>query len=69
MPMHIVQNSYGGPEVLEAVDVPRPSAAEGELLVRVTAASLNPVDGKTRRGQGASGALGDFPISVSSSAR
>jgi NADPH:quinone reductase-like Zn-dependent oxidoreductase len=53
MPIRIVQNSLGGPEVLEAVDVPRPAPGAGELLVRAHAASLNPVDGKTRRGLGA----------------
>jgi NADPH:quinone reductase-like Zn-dependent oxidoreductase len=64
MPIRIAQFSYGGPEVLETIDVPRPTPAEGEILVRVHAASLNPVDGKSRRGQGAAGALGDFPIST-----
>jgi NADPH:quinone reductase-like Zn-dependent oxidoreductase len=61
MPIRIVQNRHGGPEVLEAVDVPRPTPGNGELLVRANAASLNPVDGKTRRGQGIPY---DFPFSV-----
>ena len=41
----------GGPEVLkiEDVDVPRPG--DGEVLVRVNAASVNPIDWKVRRGK------------------
>lgn len=44
---------YGGPDVLELEDVPRPEAGPGELLVRVVAAGVNPVDWKTREGRGA----------------
>jgi NADPH:quinone reductase-like Zn-dependent oxidoreductase len=64
MPIRIVQNRFGGPEVLEAIDAPRPTPAAGELLVRTHAASLNPIDGKTRAGGGVAGLLGDLPISV-----
>jgi len=35
---------WGGPEVLELVDVPRPEPAEGERLVRVTRAGINYAD-------------------------
>ena len=64
MPIRIVQNRFGGPEVLEAIDASRPTPAAGELLVRAHAASLNPVDGKTRAGGGVTGLLGELPISV-----
>jgi NADPH:quinone reductase-like Zn-dependent oxidoreductase len=40
----IVYRHYGGPEVLECEEVPRPVPGEGELLVRVHAASINPMD-------------------------
>ncbi|OZI18600.1 oxidoreductase [Bordetella genomosp. 9] len=42
---------FGGPEVLqeEWVDIPEP--AQGEGLIRILAASLNPVDLKTREGK------------------
>lgn len=41
---------YGGPEHAVLTDVPKPSPRTGELLVRVHAAGLNPVDFKTRAG-------------------
>src|SRR4029077_12058822 len=41
---------YGGPEVLSFEEVPRPEPREGEVLVRVRALSVNPVDWKIREG-------------------
>lgn len=41
---------FGGPEVLALEEVPRPVPGRGELLVRVRAASVNPVDWKLREG-------------------
>jgi NADPH:quinone reductase-like Zn-dependent oxidoreductase len=43
-------HSYGGPEVLVYEDVPRPKTGSGEVLVRVRAAAINPVDWKIREG-------------------
>lgn len=40
----------GGPEVLEVRDVPRPSPADGQILVRVAATALNRADLIQRRG-------------------
>ena len=42
--------SFGGPEVLRYEDVPRPEPRGGEMLVRVHAAGVNPVDWKIREG-------------------
>ncbi len=41
---------FGGPEVLQLDDIPRPEPGPGEMLVRVAAASVNPVDYKMRNG-------------------
>src|SRR5690348_17903465 len=41
----IVAHQYGGPEVLKYEDVPRPEPKEDQVLVRVIAAGVNPVDG------------------------
>lgn len=41
---------FGGPEVLELVEVPDPIPGPGEVVVDVHAASVNPVDWKIRTG-------------------
>ena len=41
---------YGGPEVLEVVDVPEPTPGPGQVLVRVKAAGINPGEAKIRDG-------------------
>ncbi|MBB5633984.1 NADPH:quinone reductase-like Zn-dependent oxidoreductase [Cryobacterium mesophilum] len=43
-------SEYGGPEVLEVIEVPEPHAGDGEVRVAVRAAGLNPFDFKVRRG-------------------
>jgi NADPH:quinone reductase-like Zn-dependent oxidoreductase len=40
----IVIREYGGPEVLKFEDTPDPAAGAGEVVVRVAAASINPID-------------------------
>src|SRR6266436_6889375 len=44
----IVIHEYGGPEVLKYEDVPRPEPKEDQILVRVIAAGVNPVDEAAR---------------------
>ncbi|HEY2161258.1 MAG TPA: NADP-dependent oxidoreductase [Solirubrobacteraceae bacterium] len=46
----VVMHETGGPEVLRLEDVPKPEPADGQVLVRVCAASVNPMDWKIRRG-------------------
>jgi NADPH:quinone reductase-like Zn-dependent oxidoreductase len=43
-------HNYGGPEVLQYEDAPRPEPQAGEVLVRVLAAGVNPIDWKVREG-------------------
>ena len=45
-----VLSGYGGPEHTALAEMPQPSPRSSELLVRVRAAGLNPVDFKTRAG-------------------
>jgi NADPH:quinone reductase-like Zn-dependent oxidoreductase len=52
---------WGGPDVLEAVTVPRPEPGPTEILVAVHAASVNPTDWKGRA-TGGFGMWGDPPI-------
>jgi NADPH:quinone reductase-like Zn-dependent oxidoreductase len=40
----IVHCEYGGPEVLKLVDVEKPTPTDNQVLVRVRAASVNPLD-------------------------
>ena len=47
----IVYHRYGGPENLELRDIARPAPADAEILVRVRASSVNPVDWHLMRGQ------------------
>jgi NADPH:quinone reductase-like Zn-dependent oxidoreductase len=57
----IRQRVLGGPDVLEPTTMPRPEPAATEVLVRVGAAGVNPVDWKTRA---AGGYLGEPPFTV-----
>jgi len=43
-------DSYGGIDVLEVRDVPRPTAGAGEVLVEVKAAGINPGEAMIRQG-------------------
>jgi len=43
-------HEYGGTEVLRYEEAPRPLAGAGEVLIRVHAAGVNPVDWKVRAG-------------------
>ena len=43
-------HAYGGPELLHYEDVPRPRLNADDLLIRVRAAAVNPVDWKIREG-------------------
>jgi NADPH:quinone reductase-like Zn-dependent oxidoreductase len=57
----IQQEVFGGPEVLRLAERERPEPAATEVLVRVQAAGVNPVDCKTRAGNGL---LRSLPLTV-----
>ncbi|WP_410609530.1 NADP-dependent oxidoreductase [Amycolatopsis sp. lyj-109] len=47
----ITQHTYGGPEVLTIVDTPAPRPLPTEVLVRVEAIGLNPLEPRLRAGE------------------
>jgi NADPH:quinone reductase-like Zn-dependent oxidoreductase len=53
----VVVNQFGGPEVLKYEDAPRPEPKDDEILVRVMAAAVNPVDSYVRQGRVVKGNL------------
>lgn len=54
--------TWGGPEVLQEIEVDRPEPKATEILVRVHAAGVNPTDWKSRAGGSMIGAWNDPPI-------
>ncbi|MBA8815767.1 enoyl reductase [Microbacterium halimionae] len=46
----IVYNTFGGPDVLNVIEIPTPVPAAGEVAVSVKAAGINPIDIKLRTG-------------------
>jgi NADPH:quinone reductase-like Zn-dependent oxidoreductase len=57
----VVLDRFGDTGALRIADVTRPVPVVGELLVRVVAAGLNPIDVKTRAGAGAAAGVSAFP--------
>lgn len=58
--MHAIGfTTFGGPDVLQALDLPKPQAGPGEVRVRVRAITVNPTDTAFRRGDYAL-AMGDL---------
>jgi NADPH2:quinone reductase len=55
----IVIREHGGPEVLQSADLPEPELRDTDILVKVHASSVNPVDTKVRSRSGSGRA---FPI-------
>jgi NADPH:quinone reductase-like Zn-dependent oxidoreductase len=50
MPRAVKFDAYGGLDVLKVVEVDRPAAGQGEVLVRVKAAGINPGETMIRKG-------------------
>src|SRR5690606_24261647 len=47
----IVYTELGSPDVLQLVEIPDPVAGPGEVVVRIEAAGVNPLDAKRRSGK------------------
>lgn len=60
----VVFDAPGDAAVLHEAELPTPSPVISELLVRVVAAGVNPIDAKTRSGHGVSGAIATFPSTL-----
>jgi NADPH:quinone reductase-like Zn-dependent oxidoreductase len=55
----VVYDAPGGADALRLAELPVPKPALSELLVRVVAAGVNPIDAKTRAGRGLHGLVTD----------
>ena len=58
----VVLRGYGGPEVSKLEEMPRPEPKDDEILIRVIAASVNPVDVAIRKGYLAELIGNKFPL-------
>ena len=61
-------HAYGGPEQMQLADAPIPPCGANDVLVRVVAAGINPVDWKMRAGFLAQAVPKTFPITLGSDA-
>ncbi len=61
-------HSYGGPEQMQLEDAPIPTCGADDLLVRVVAAGVNPIDWKMRSGSMAAQLPKSFPLTLGSDA-
>jgi len=57
----MTMSGAGGPEVLSMSEVDTPVRISSEVLVKVVAAGVNPIDAKTRAGKGPFAAIRSFP--------
>src|SRR5258708_6650309 len=60
----VVMHEYGGPDVLKYEDVPDPVPGKGEVLIRIAAASINPVDLWQRAGTTNASLRLEFPAII-----
>ena len=57
----LVIDRTGDADELHLAEVPRPMRVSDEVVVRVVAAGVNPIDVKTRAGRGVSAAIPSYP--------
>lgn len=60
----VVYDGPGPADALREERMPVPQPAMSELLVRVVAAGMNPIDAKTRGGRGVTGAIPSYPTTL-----
>ena len=60
----IVLDAFGGADCLQMAEVPRPVATDGQLLIKVAYAGVNPADWKDREGFTARFFDIDFPYII-----
>jgi NADPH:quinone reductase-like Zn-dependent oxidoreductase len=60
----VVASQPGGPEVLKYQDAPKPEPKDDEILIRVIAAGVNPVDSYVRQGKFGKRASGSGPLII-----
>jgi NADPH:quinone reductase-like Zn-dependent oxidoreductase len=58
----VIIHEYGGPELLKYEDISRPEPKDDQMLIRVIAAGVNPVDGMIRSGMFDKEGSRAFPI-------
>jgi NADPH:quinone reductase-like Zn-dependent oxidoreductase len=58
----VIIKRYGGPEVLELVDLPDPKPGDDEVIIQVAATSVNPVDWLVRDGGAKAFVKIKFPV-------
>src|SRR5256885_1850612 len=58
----VVMPEHGGPEVLQLQEAERPAPQSGELLIRMAAAGVNPVDTQVRAGSWVPEEMGEPPM-------
>jgi NADPH:quinone reductase-like Zn-dependent oxidoreductase len=52
----------GAPGVFTPADLPMPMKVNAEVVVKIIAAGVNPIDAKTRAGRGTSAFIANFPV-------
>ena len=60
----LVIRKYGGTDVLEHTEVPTPKVGPGQVLIKVEAASVNPIDWRIRKGEMKFFVRAKFPITL-----
>jgi NADPH:quinone reductase-like Zn-dependent oxidoreductase len=55
-------HSFGGPEVLQFEEAPKPELQPDEVLIQIYASGVNPIDWKIRSGMGKEKFPGSFPL-------